>query len=363
MKKKGEKQQFEKIGEFTSIYKRGETWWANQQYQGKQTRRSLKTRSKKRAAQLVFAHERQLRDGIFPNRDPEFDRITIEQVIEKFLKTCEVEGRAVKTLAKYRQVLTLILQIAIQSGLKYVDQIDPQFVDDYRATRKRIKRKPKTIFNEVNIIRQLILYAKRRSLIDKDPLEGYVNREPKNSPQPCWTEDEVKIILENCHEIHQPVFRFLAESGVRIGELKWLTWDDIDHEKNLIHIRPKDGWTTKTGNVRSIPISETAKTILNNQSRKHRWVFTAQASRKYPLGDHQISERRLLESLKRTLKKLDLQGHLHTFRHYFISRAVVKGISEPMIRKWVGHVDAETLKHYTHIADQFSQEAMRKLQS
>lgn len=56
-----------------------------------------------------------------------------------------------------------------------------------------------------------------------------------------------------------------------------------------------------------------------------------------------------------------LKGHLHTFRHAFISAALTKGTPEAVVRRWVGHVDPEILNLYTHIADQASQEAMRRL--
>ena len=59
--------------------------------------------------------------------------------------------------------------------------------------------------------------------------------------------------------------------------------------------------------------------------------------------------------------RLGLVGHLHTFRHAFISHAAIRGIPEAIIRKWVGHVDADVLKIYTHIADEASQAAMQRL--
>ena len=90
-------------------------------------------------------------------------------------------------------------------------------------------------------------------------------------------------------------------------------------------------------------------------------MLTALPSTKYPKGDHHISERRLLKSLKRVLKKLGISGHLHTFRHSFISRALTTGIPESVVRSWVGHVDRAILDLYTHIASADSQSAMQRL--
>ncbi len=72
-----------------------------------------------------------------------------------------------------------------------------------------------------------------------------------------------------------------------------------------------------------------------------------------------MSERLLLANLKKLLKQLDLPGHVHTFRHTFISLALTSGTPEAVVRAWVGHVDAETLRLYTHIADAASQAAMQ----
>lgn len=65
--------------------------------------------------------------------------------------------------------------------------------------------------------------------------------------------------------------------------------------------------------------------------------------------------------LKVRLERLGLEGKLHTFRLYFISHALVQETPEAVVRSWVGHVDSEILRMYTHIADQASQEAMDRL--
>jgi hypothetical protein len=92
-----------------------------------------------------------------------------------------------------------------------------------------------------------------------------------------------------------------------------------------------------------------------------RCVFTARIAAQHPEKGRQISERRLLQYLKRILKRLGLQGHLHTFRHSFISFAALQGIPERVLRKWIGHVDREILDWYFHLADRESQEAMKRL--
>jgi integrase len=135
----------------------------------------------------------------------------------------------------------------------------------------------------------------------------------------------------------------------------------VDFDRNLLHVRPKGDWKSNTGDQRAVPMSPRIRCELEEFPRRSDWVVRAPASERYPAGDHQISERRLLAALKRFLKKLGLKGHLHTFRHVFISRALTSGIPEAVVRVWVGHVDADVIRLYTHIADADSQAAIRRL--
>ena len=82
-----------------------------------------------------------------------------------------------------------------------------------------------------------------------------------------------------------------------------------------------------------MPLTPAAQAMLRALPRTGKWVFTAAPSRKYPLGDHQILERRLLEYLKRVPNRLGLKGHIHTFRHSFISHALMQGIPEAIVRQ------------------------------
>ena len=56
-----------------------------------------------------------------------------------------------------------------------------------------------------------------------------------------------------------------------------------------------------------------------------------------------------------------LPGKLHTFRHAFISNALLKGTPVAVVREWVGHVDQQVLALYTHVHNDASPAAMHRL--
>jgi len=115
----------------------------------------------------------------------------------------------------------------------------------------------------------------------------------------------------------------------------------------MIRIRPKEGWKPKSGDERAIPISSVARQAFDELPRRWRWVVTMPASRFVAELGRQWTERRLLDAVKRVLKKLNLPGKLHTFRHTFISNALLNGTPVAVVREWVGHVDNEIIKRYT----------------
>lgn len=351
-------EEYEPIGDLVRLFKRGRTWYANFQLNGKQHRKSLKTTSKKEARRQALLLEAELLQGQY---QPQAKPPSVAEVVTDYMKYVRTEGRAAKTITKYEHVLGLVKELAEELRRSSILDLDLSFVDEYRHRRVQAQRSPKTIYNETMILRQLVNFAVTRKLITSDPLAGLKVKEPKPTPQPCWSRDEMDQILAASPEPQRWVFAILADTGMRIGELEHLTWNDVDFERNLLHVRPKPGWKPKTGDQRSIPLSTTLKRLLAQLPRNCEWVLTAPPSAQYPRGDHQISERRLLKCLKRVLKPLGLEGHLHTFRHAFISHALTSGIPEAVVRSWVGHVDRDVIKLYTHIADTESQSAMRRL--
>jgi site-specific recombinase XerD len=108
-------------------------------------------------------------------------------------------------------------------------------------------------------------------------------------------------------------------------------------------------------------MSAVARKILEQLPRRWRWVVTMPPSPTVPEKGRQWTERRLLGALKRVLKRLKLPGKIHTFRHTFISNALLNGMPVAVVQEWVGHVDPEIIKLYTHVHNEASQAAMQRL--
>ena len=284
-----------KRGDHARIWRRGDTCWINIQYHRREVRRSLETTNKAEATKRALKIERGMVEG---NLDLGRDKITLVEAIDAYDAFLVCEGRAPRTLTQYRHTFKLMRQIATELGRPLLIQVDLSFVDRFRKLRAEQGKAPKTIHTETTILRQVVNHSRRRNLLSRDPLAGLRPAKPKPRPQPCWTRDEVRRILAASRPPHRHALELLG----------------------------------------SLP-------------RHSKWVFTAKPRPSDPKGQRQISERRLLLHLKRLLGRISLPGHLHTFRHAFISHAASEGVPEAVIRSWVGHVSAEIIRLDMHIAD------------
>ena len=347
----------ERVGECVRIYRRKLTWQATYQVNGEQVRQSLNTKNKKVAIQRAWDIDRKLTAGESLSRKKP---ATLSEVIDAYQEHLIAEQRAEATVSKYQRILKEIMTLAAILERHRISEIDLTFADKFKARRAKTLA-PKSLSDEMMLLRQVTKFAFTRRMVNKDPLLGLKLKKPKPTPQPCFDDEQIAQILALARPPHAATFLLLAETGFRIGEANWLTWLDVDFKANVLHVQPKDGWKPKSGDVRIVPISPRLAQLLHELPRQGRWVLTSPKTRKYPANDRQIAKSTTHAALKRVLSKLGIAGKPHTFRHAFISRCLTKGIEEAVVRSWVGHVDAEIMRLYTHISSKVSQDRIKLL--
>lgn len=346
------------VGEHVRIYRRGRTWHANYQAGGKQHRTSLGTSSKKAAEKKALRIDAELRTGIWR---PATEVWTVDQAVAAYTAFLKAEDRAPKTLTKYAKVFERVVELAAARRVRDLSGVDHAFLDAYKQARAEAGAQLRTRYTEAVIVRQLVNFALVRKKLDGDPLQGYGLKKPRPTKQPCWTREQVLRILAASPPDVRPPFTLLAETGMRFGELAWLTWADVELDKGVLHIRPKDAWRLKTGDERSVPLSAAARAALEALPQRWRWVVTMPPTAAVTSAGRQWTERRLLSALKQVLVKVGLEGKLHTFRHTFVSHALLTRTPVSVVKKWVGHVDPRVIELYTHVHDEASTAAMQRL--
>ena len=159
-------------------------------------------------------------------------------------------------------------------------------------------------------------------------------------------------------------------TGLRIGELLALSWEDIDFEKGILivsktcrdgsingkHVRILD--TPKTENSRrQIPLSKTILKMLKEMKKRSKCEFVIAD------GDKPVFIRSYQRMFELFLKKLKLPHKgFHSLRHTFATRALECGMDVKSLSEILGHKNAMiTLNRYAHSLWEHKAEMMNKL--
>ena len=357
------------IGNRITITQRGKKkiWTAEFWDDGQHRRKSLKTTNSKVATDRAMKIEIELLEGTFHKADSE---IKLETAIENYLDNLKTEGRARKTIVRYRGELYALRDFQIAKKKCLLRQISPALFDQFRAIRKK-DHSLKTLYHEGTVCKSFLYWCVSRELLKQNPLKDYKLAKPPLRPKPSPHLEEILKVLGASSEIQQTLFATLAFTGMRSGELRTLRHEDVDLKNNWIYIKSREGAErTKTGESRKIPIHAKLLPYLKKQTPSSSlWYFNAQASRKYPAGEHWIDPKKLNERFQAVAMKIGFpvgrenDGYtLHSLRHFFETHCVNRRVPQRVVDTWMGHQSDQSMAAvYYRLSDQDSQTFMAEL--
>jgi integrase/recombinase XerD len=325
-----------RVGDRGTIHPRGakRTWVADFWQDGAHKRQSLKTGNKKLAIDRATKLAADLISGIYQAPPP---AVTLRQAVNDYITSLETDGRARKTVVKYRGVFDLFIRHLDQHRVTRLGQVTAGHFDRYRAERKRIRHE-KTVYRESVIIKQFFKWSKSRKLIVSNPLADIKLDKPPLEPKEGPILSQLNTILAFAAEPFRSQLAVLAFTGMRAGQLQRLQSEDVDLAGGWVHIRSRPGAETKTRQSRKVPIHPRLRAVLKTLPRFPRsWLFTAAPSKKFPGGDYRINVKRLNEQFCRLVGRLGMpvgraNGFvIHSLRHFFETFTVNSGIP----RRWV----------------------------
>jgi len=285
--------------------------------------------------------------------------ISLEELVEQFYRS-KKNHLAYNTERSYRNCTKRLLVFFKKRfpRVKTIDKITKAYLEELLLELHSEKKTSATVNTHLLVLKLLFNYAVDEDLLENSParkLQPYKLQRDKRMPY--WKTSEIQRILEAVNPYWRDHFEFLFYTGLRKAELFNLTWEDVRlGKKPEITIQGNDEFNTKTNLIRQVPLCPQAVIIVQRRKKlgHPRYVFTQ------PDGS-KIKQWTLNNILRPLLKKLDMTGTVHQFRHSFASHLIMSGAGIEAVSKLLGHTSIKTTMIYAHLAPDYLREAVSKL--
>jgi integrase len=227
---------------------------------------------------------------------------------------------------------------------------------------------PKTIKNRVGTFRLIWDKAKAWKYTAETVYNGLSLPEWEKKEQPCLSVNSISQIIERSSQPYKTVWRLVAETGIRRGEICGLNVGDVDVNQCIIVVQrsrskqsklkaPKAGLRNGVVKKRVFSLSpsltEQLRPFIEGRSADEPLFLTpgrmTKSGKRLGGGVRLEPDNFVKRALKPILKELGLDGGAHAFRHG--NATLLDSLHAPMAvrQERLGHVDARTTMGYTHL--------------
>jgi integrase len=232
-------------------------------------------------------------------------------------------------------------------GSSKIGNITSMDIERYKSKKIKMGLMNKTINNHLTVLNKLMRTAHEWLDLDKTPRIKLLKVPPRGYD--FLTQEESNKILHHASGIWHDMILLALKTGLRLGELRGLRWEDIDLKKGELTVnrsayRHDCFVSPKSNKTRVIPLCEQAFSMLNARLCKKGFVFTEKK------GVH-LKNMNCYRKLRQICEEAGLRRiGWHVFRHSFASHLIMSGAHLKAVQELLGHSDIQTTMIYAHLS-------------
>lgn len=209
------------------------------------------------------------------------------------------------------------------------------------------------------VMNQILKFTARRYFVTV-PILKKPSCEGKNKPVKVLAKSEQKkliLVLYKATDRFKMAVLMCLFTGLRLGELCALKWEDIDFENKILTVSRTvqrlyaEGYETKTVLVESVPKSECSHREIPLSDAALEWFIKFQNGKEYVFGGSKPLEPKTMQyHFKKILKEAELPNkNFHILRHTFSTNCIEGGTDVKSLSEMLGHSNVQiTLNRYVH---------------
>jgi integrase len=238
-------------------------------------------------------------------------------------------------------------------GDRLLTDIEPEHIAEFKAALVAKKLRPKTVNNALGVIGRMYT----------DAIEwGYAKTNPVRRVKPLkvatpeirfWVHEQSEAFLAAARRMRSawyPFFLMALRTGMRLGELCALRWQDVDFA--LKQVRVVQNWTNgvleetpKSGKARVLDLADDVIAAL----KAHRHLLGELVFPNHDGG--YLSPTQIKKPYLAVMKAAGVPRiRFHDLRHTFASQLVIKGVPLKAVQELLGHADIKMTMRYAHLA-------------
>ena len=335
--------------------------------------------SKKDAERAMHEFIREIEKGYYMTDS----KITIAEWLDTWLEVYITPNVSPTTLSRYegmikRYIKPLIGHIQVQqlSTLAVQAWVNSLKVSPITGKEMAVA----TIKHSYHVLKGSLDKAVLAGIIPRSPCSGIMLPKGQKKPAVVYDEAQIKQLIAAAKGTEMEIVIDIELClGLRRGELLGLQWDDIDFEKNQIHVVRnrvvvngksivKDPKTESSRRTVDVPVQ------LIQKLRQHKTNCIANRLRlgkAYTVTDfvivhpdgRPIYPEYLSQLFTKLQKKADLpKCRFHDLRHLCASIMLMQGVNVKVAQEHLGHKDiSTTMNIYSHVLPSVAKEAAQKI--
>lgn len=291
--------------------------------------KSAKTSDPEKAEKARADHEYELNHRLY--REP--SRITWEQ-FRKLYETEELSALSEGTREKVSAVFNVFERTANPTRL---DRVSERTLSQYVTKLREMKRSVATINSNLRHIKRALNWGVEQRLLANRPLIRRL-KEPKKLPRKISTEAFDRLLAKAPSDQWRSFLLAAWYTGMRLGELFALTWDDVDFPNRRILVRAE---TAKGRRDEWLPLHPTLERSLRALDPSTNCVFDLGLTKGH-VGRH----------VKWLAEAAGLRCTAHDLRRSFCSRLAAEGVPLQIAQRLMRHASpTTTAAYYTNVED------------
>lgn len=246
-----------------------------------------------------------------------------------------------------RKMYTLRSNLVPFFGEMSLNKITTLRVEEYKAQKIKEGSSNKTINNHLTVLSTCLRAAEDWVSLKSLPKIKRLKVPPYDID--FLTPEESKRLLEHAQGMWREIILTALHTGLRQGELRGLTWPDVNWDNRTLTVRhswcdyKKGLGAPKSNRQRRIPLTNELYEMLSEKKLSTGFIFPDENGQRF-------HDERLNKEIRKACTKAGIrQVSCHTLRHTFASHLVMKGAPLKAIQELLGHSNILTTMCYAHL--------------